>query len=160
VPPADLLGASHGRRSLPCGAAHLAVRGRAIYRVFGADGDRGLWSAFGTRRHACTPARGSRERPSLYIIFSRHACTLRAGRVSARRCTRFLSSFVQLSSLFTTVFNTFCFAEQGWGGRNPLQNSPQPHSSVLVEGVRQRRSCALGWYRPSVGVPGNSNSSV
>ena len=28
-------------------------------------------------------------------------------------------------------------------------------STVLVGGgVRQRRSCALGWYRPSVGVPG------
>jgi hypothetical protein len=35
----------------------------------------------------------------------------------------------------------------------PPALSDSPHSSVLVGGVGQRRSCALGWYIPSVGVP-------
>ena len=42
----------------------------------------------------------------------------------------------------------------GPGGEPETPSENSPHPSVLVGGVRQRRSCALGWYRPSVGVPG------
>ena len=41
----------------------------------------------------------------------------------------------------------------GPGGEPEIPSENSPHPSVLVGGVRQRRSCALGWYRPSVGVP-------
>jgi membrane-associated phospholipid phosphatase len=43
--------------------------------------------------------------------------------------------------------------EDGPGGEPEIPSENSPHPSVLVGGVRQRRSCALGWYRPSVGVP-------
>jgi hypothetical protein len=45
-------------------------------------------------------------------------------------------------------------ALDGPGGEPEIPSENSPHPSVLVGGVRQRRSCALGWYRPSVGVPG------
>jgi len=45
---------------------------------------------------------------------------------------------------------------QGGGARNPLKKvSSQSHLSPGRRSAEsKRRSCALGWYRPSVGVPG------
>eukprot|EP00964_Phaeocystis_antarctica_P061911 scaffold37025_cov77-Phaeocystis_antarctica.AAC.2 len=37
------------------------------------------------------------------------------------------------------------------GARNPLQQPPR--TSALVRGVGPTAQSALGWYRPSVGVP-------
>ena len=51
-------------------------------------------------------------------------------------------------------FNKWVFVEEMQGGEPKIPSENPPHPSVLVGGVRQRHSCALGWYRPSVGVPG------